>query len=315
MSPLIRKILTTSISGGGTLAITELTKQAWTTSVNLSVLVGGVVLLVEFLRDFEVRLAELEQGIAEHNERMHGLVEDGFARVNKATELYDRLRSTPLAGGEMTQLAENLAGLGGDQPPIVGAFTQRELRRVADLVKELMAGQAAYDGEDQDWLLTLTHSAATGIDAISTAIDIGFWTTELGRRYLEAQRAAVRRGVPVRRVFVVQSADQRVLEGIRQVGRSHQQLGLSVRIVAVRDLPHWARRPMSDFIVFDRSVSYEVQTDTSGHEGDGDGDGVPGPDLMVASTLLVLSEDKVARRIQRFEDLWAVARPVDGATP
>lgn len=30
---------------------------------------------------------------------------------------------------------------------------------------------------------------------------------------------------------------------------------------------------------------------------------------MIARTLLVLNHDTVVKRIQRFEDLWAVARP------
>ncbi|WP_181799318.1 SCO2521 family protein [Kitasatospora acidiphila] len=231
------------------------------------------------------------------------------SQVSHATELFDRLQKTPLANGVMTQLVNNITELGDHQPAIVGAFTRRELRRLSDLLKELKAGQAAYDGEDQDWLLTLTHSAATAIDAISTAVDIGFWSTELGRRYLDAQRAAVRRGVPVRRIFVLQSSDQRAAERIRRVGCTHRDLGLNVRMVAVRDLPAWVRRPMSDFIVFDHAISYEVQTDQSGS------DDSAGPDLMVASTLLVLSEDKVARRRQRFEDLWVIAGPLDGEQP
>ncbi|GAA1992526.1 DUF6879 family protein [Kitasatospora viridis] len=310
MPPLLRKILTTTVSGGTTLLITVLTKQELIPSVNLSVLVGSVALLVEFLVEFDARLTETEQAVAERTEQMRALVTEGFAQVNRATALYDQLQKAPLANGVMTQLAENLAGLGGEHPPIVSAFTQRELRRLADLMKELKAGQAAYDGEDQDWLLTLTHSSAIGIDAISTAVDTGFWSTELGRRYLEAQRAAVRRGVPVRRVFVVRGAEPQELAEIERAGRTHQQLGLEVRVLEVTALPPWARRPMSDFIVFDRAVSYEVQTDTSGRQDDG-----TGPELMVASTLLVLREEQVNRRIQRFEYLWAVARPLDGPTP
>ncbi len=304
--PLLRKILATTMSGGTTLLITVLSEQSLITSINLSVLVGGVALLVEFLLEFETRLTELEKALEAHSSGMRTLVESGFAQVSEATRLFNRMEKSRLGTGVVGDLVRNVSEIGEDGPEIVRGFARREIRRLAALMKELQAGQAAYDGEDQDWLLTLTHSASVGIDAISTAVDIGFWNSELGRRYLEAQRAAVRRGVPVRRVFVLKHPDQESMEETMRVSSTQATLGLSVRTVAMSDLPSWARRPMSDFIVFDAAISYEVNTD----EGE---EQLARP--MIASTLLVLSEDKVAKRIQRFEDLWAVAQPVLRRTP
>jgi hypothetical protein len=57
---------------------------------------------------------------------------------------------------------------------------------------------------------------------------------------------------------------------------------------------------MSDFIVFDGALSYEQNTD----EGEGS-QAAP----VIARTLLVVNHDTVAKRVQRFEDLWAVAQP------
>lgn len=66
ISPLLRKIITTTVSGGTTLMITLLTRQSIVESVNLSVLVGGVALLVEFLLEFDARLVGVEEVLAEH---------------------------------------------------------------------------------------------------------------------------------------------------------------------------------------------------------------------------------------------------------
>jgi hypothetical protein len=292
--PLLRKILTTTLSGGTTMMITVLSKQELITSINLSVLVGGVALLIEFLMEFEGRLAALEAS-----------VRDGFAQVSDATRLFDRLRKSQLGTGVMTELVDNASGLGSESPAIVRGFARRELRRITDLLRELQTGQAAYDGEDHDWLLTLTHSAGESIDAISTAVDIGFWSTELGRRYFDAQRTAVGRQVPVRRVFVLQTTDPQVAAEIHRVADYQASQGVSVKIVAVHDLEPWAQRPMSDFILFDGVVSYEVSSDAVG-----------GPfEPMIASTMLVLSPDKVAHRRRRFDYLWGVARPVNQHTP
>ncbi|WP_035846553.1 phospholipase D-like domain-containing protein [Kitasatospora azatica] len=303
--PLLRKILTTTLSGGATLTITLLSKQQTITSINLSVLVGGVALLIEFLLEFEARVASVEATVEARTKDMQRIVDEGFVRVGKATELFERLRKSQLGNGAMTQLVDNASGLGTDSPAIVLGFAQRELLRTAKLLRDLQTDQAAYDGEDHDWLLTLTHSAGESIDAISTAVDIGFWSTELGRRYFDAQRTAVSRGVPVRRVFVLQSADEQTVDEIHRVAHYQASQGVNVKIVAVRDLPTQARRPMSDFILFDGGISYEVSSDAVG-----------GPfEPMVASTMLVLSPQTLTSRKQRFAYLWDVAQSVTQPTP
>lgn len=115
--PLLRKILTTTLSGGATLTITLATRQNTVTAINLSILVGGIALLVEFLLEFETRLTEIEELVAARTEEMRRLVTDGFARVSHATELFDRLQKTPLANGVMIQLVDNITELGDHQPP------------------------------------------------------------------------------------------------------------------------------------------------------------------------------------------------------
>lgn len=200
-----------------------------------------------------------------HTQKAQDLVEAGFTRVSEATRLFQLMETGRLGNGLMGELVHNASELGEDGTPIVRDFAQREIRRLSDMMKELQAGQAAYDGEDQDWLLTLTHSATVSIDAISTSMDSGFWGSGLGRRYLDAQRSAVRRGVPVRRVFVLRKPDQETPDETLKVAGAQAMLGINVRTVAMEELAPWARRPMSDFIVFDGAISYEQNTD----EGEG----------------------------------------------
>ncbi|WP_354641941.1 DUF6879 family protein [Kitasatospora camelliae] len=299
----MKRILTSVVSGGVSYGLTQLTKQSNSTSLIVGTLVGGTVLMVGFLIGFERRLTGVEHALEEHTTEMQTLVGGGFARINEATELFGRVESSRLDTGEVTELVRSALEIGPDRPEIVHGFAQKEIRRLAVLMRELRTGEAAYDGEDRDWLLTLAGSANATIDATSTAVDVGFWTSELGLRYLAAQREAIDRGVKVRRVFILDSPTAEELAEVHRVGRQQAALNVSVRVVTTADLPAPVRLdPMFDFIVFDQAISYEVTP------------GLPveqAAQPVIASTRLVLRPDRVARRMRRFNDLWNASEPVE----
>ncbi|PYC81369.1 hypothetical protein C7C46_11695 [Streptomyces tateyamensis] len=60
---------------------------------------------------------------------------------------------------------------------------------------------------------------------------------------------------------------------------------------------------MFDFILFDQQLCYEVS---------GALPLAANWTPVIATTRLVLQAHKLARRIQRFDDLWSIAEPVAG---
>jgi hypothetical protein len=293
---ILQKIVVTLISGGVTYLLTNITGQDVVWTLTLSVFVGGAALLVQFMVDFDQRLALVQTVLAEHTGEMKAMVDQSFAKVSEATELFGRVEGSAVRTDAVTELVRKTIGIDVTAPEIVRDFARSEITRLAMLMQDLQAGEASYDGEDHEWLLALTHNAVESIDATSTAVDIEFWTNELGLRYLAAQRDAIKRGVRIRRVFILDdhrlNSDARILS----VCRNQAELGVDVRIAVTSTLPPNARLdPMFDFIVFDQAVSYEVTPALAVEQAT-----LP----VIASTRLVLRSDRVAKRVRRYNDLW-----------
>src|SRR5689334_20215881 len=62
---IVRKIVLTAVVGGLTYLLTNLTDQTQPSAIMLSVLIGGVTLLVQFLVEFEQRQQAVERRLAD----------------------------------------------------------------------------------------------------------------------------------------------------------------------------------------------------------------------------------------------------------
>jgi hypothetical protein len=293
--PVLWKMGLTAVFGAFAYLITNVTDQSQIWQISITVFISGAALIVQYLMDFERRLESVETALEQHAETMVAAVRTGFAQVNEATRLFTLVERSPAQTHSVTELVRYVTQLEGSSQDIVHAFADKEITRLTALLKGLKDNQVEYEGEDHDWLLTLTESCAATIDATSTAIDQTFWPSELGRRYLGAQHAAVERGVRIRRLFIVNEAEQ-IDDQIKELRRGHEALGMEAKVVAMNTLPMSARLdPVRDFIVFDQAVSYEVSPEVS----------VGQP--VIASTRLVLRDDLVTRRTRRFNELWQAA--------
>lgn len=299
VSSVLRKVLITAVTGGIAYAITTVAQQDPTWSVTLSVLIGGVALVIQFLTDFEARLQHLETSL-----------EATFHKVNEATELFKLLEESALQADVVRQLVRNSAQIKPNLPSLVHDLAQSELGRLSAFLKELSDGDAVtYDGEDRDWLLALTHSVTRSISAVSmTTIDSGlsnmeggFWSTDLGKRYLDEQGAATGRMVQIRRLFVLDSGLSADAADVLRLCRKHQELGIEVRTLEPGRAKASIQNALFDFAVFDETISYEVSTGPVVAD-----DGT----RTIVSTRLVLQPTRVASRAKDFERLWAEGRPV-----
>ncbi|KAF4409980.1 MULTISPECIES: DUF6879 family protein [Streptomyces] len=288
--PFLLKTLITAVIGGFTYVMTNATDQPEVWKLTASIFVGGAAMIIQFMVDFERRLGGVESSLSVHNSEMKDLVAEGFAKINHATELFGLVEGSALRSDGVTRLVRSATVVGSEGPEIMKAFAQSEVNRLATLMANLHQKHADYDGEDHDWIVSLTQCATDTIDATSTSVDHDFWPTELGQRYLRAQRDAIRsRGVRIRRLFIVDTPEE-IDDDLGQLVEHQQSLGIQVRVLALSQLPPIAGIDITnDFILFDQSLSYEVEPDLRG---------------MNAKTTMDLREDRVARRIKRFEELW-----------
>ncbi|WP_280667939.1 MULTISPECIES: DUF6879 family protein [unclassified Kitasatospora] len=299
----MRRTLSTCAVGALAVLLSRVTHQSPSTVLTVAVAAAGMTLIIEFLVTFERRLSGVETELALHSDEMTTLLGTSFAQISEATKLFARVDGSRLRTDAVTQLVRNATEIGADGPEIVHVFTQKEFERLSALLKGLKGGEATYDGEDHDWLLALCASATATIDATSTAVDVGFWRTELGLRYLAAQRAAIDRGVRVRRLFILESPEPAAMEELHRVCQQQTELGVTVKLVTINELPPRLKLdPMFDFIVFDQSLSYEVTP------------GLPvehASHPVIANTRLVLRTDRVSYLVKRFNELWNASESLE----
>lgn len=319
---ILRKVALTLFTGGFAYFLTNLADQPEIYAILLSAFVAGVTLVVDFLAEFDNRLKAVEDGLSRHSARTEGfvrervttiekLVEEKFSKINEATELFGLVEASAVRTDLVTQLVRHSTNIDPSCPPIVYEFAQSEIGRISAFLKELGTGSdVSYDGEDRDWLLGLARTTRSTIDATSlTTVDAGgarstddgLWTSDLGQRYLEAQRDAVRRDVTIRRVFIVHQPDLAKDPGLLAECARQREMGIQVRILDPSSNPRLRKSSLFDFVLFDKEISYET-TPTSSMEGD--------QKPTIVNTRLVRREARVKDLIKQFEELWNSATEV-----
>ncbi len=330
--------------GSATWAVSEQLQQrtddqGWVNSLLLSLLVGGVVFLMQFMTQFERRVADLEntqrqrleevgtlfeeaaRSRAKHEHEVRASLEDNFAKVSKATRIYALMEDSPFGAAAFEDLVNHANRLGLDTPQLFRELIAREVRRLSGTVQRVAAsGVAHYDGEDREWLLALAASATRSIEAVSISIvdagghgfDSGLWTSDLGERYLELQADGItRRKIQVRRVFISDRPRFREDLAFRAVVRRQQLKGVEVRVLDWFDIPEERRADVTDLIVFDEELTYELKADHISPNWLPQGSQRPATTIQLRTELH--SEPLVvARRLQILRDLWQLATPPAG---
>jgi hypothetical protein len=315
---VIRRILVALLTGAVAYLITNLTSQDQTWVLLMSLFIGGVVLIAQFLVDLENRIekveyeqrervATIEQSQANRAEETRQLISDGFSKINEATQLFGLVEASALRTDEVIQLVRHSTEIGPDAQPLIYRFAQAEIGRMSQFLKDLNGGTANYEGEDRDWLLGLAKHAKASIDATSLATvdsgvdNEGFWFTDLGQRYLEVQRESAVNGVTIRRVFIVDSPEAAADGKFLQLCRMHSGMQINVRVLVAGDVPPPRKSSLFDFILFDNVVSYESTVSAMVEKS---------KTPTIVSTQLRLRREVVEDRMERFRDLWESAKPI-----
>jgi hypothetical protein len=233
---------------------------------------------------------DLRAGLTRYTEDLRHLVEDRIARADRGEDHdHDHLLDRPDADG-VPDLARGFAEVLAPGPAILRAFVRMEMKRVVGQLTDLTNLTAECPGENHDWLLTLTRVAEHSLCATSTSVDREFWNSEPASRYLQAQREAIEeRGLPVRRLFLLQSAEE-LDDRLLRLCDEQESLDIEVRVAVLPELPpHLQRGTTNDFIVYDEEVTFEIEQDLR--------------DVNVR-TRLNARQDHVQDRMKRFRELW-----------
>ncbi|MGI5165573.1 DUF6879 family protein [Spirillospora sp. CA-253888] len=296
-SLVARRVTIALLTGAFTLGITALAQGELfsVTAVTLSVLLGGITLLTQVLIDFEKAITNVDQA-----------VEERFSRASESARLLDAVGASALDGTKVTELLENSARVGPAVPPLLKGVAETEVARTSRFLHQLVGGEVVYDdGEDRDWLLSLTRNARLTIDATSTttvdgrgpSFADGFWSSDLGNRYLRAQSdAVVRHGVEIRRLFIVKDFEEFNEAPFASIAESQEKAGIKILPLQRDKVPTTLRPSLIDFILFDQVLSYEVIPTPSSS---------PTPEFL--NTRLIRRPEHVTERRACFETLWNLA--------
>jgi hypothetical protein len=302
--PLVRKIgwtvLTGFIAFSGSALLDNVLHVSLADQMLLTVITGGVTLIVQYLSEFEQKITTFE-GYQRHIlSELDAAIQRGFAGVNEATELREEIEKSSLDSEALKQAIRRAGRFTSRTGPLVRQLANSEVERVSGTLQSLAGGhELFYEGEDREYLLALTRHARESIMATSwtatSGLEAGFWFTDLAARYLDLQRAAIRRGVEIKRVFIFETPDLMDSVDVKRTLAVQHNLGVEIRLFGVGPVP--PDGSIADFVLFDSAVSHETVPVTR-REGSG-----------ALITRLVLAPDVVHNRMLRFQELWDAADP------
>lgn len=332
LPPVLRKTIITVVSGGLSLGCALIVANAsLVAALTISILISGVALVVDYLVEVETTLkaieSESQRAIADIAERMlteneaiacqveeahlklGERIDDRLSLLMSVPELFNLQRKRPSTAQSMVKVVRDAYTYERQASPLSTKFLEKKTTDFANLLRGLRGGNAMYPGEDFDWMMTLTNACERTIDATSsTATDSGgrlryaggFWDSNQGLLYMEAQRQAVEdRRVRVRRLFILEYTQLTADPFYVQLCERQRRAGFEIRYLT-RDIcrPELLNQ-LDDFIIFDNELSYET-VPTPG----------PGEDRpMISRTEVIVDRDLVGRRARQFAALWDAALP------
>ncbi|GAB6898779.1 hypothetical protein [Kineosporia succinea] len=291
----LRRITVAAVVGGATFVASNMLQEVLNNNVGdqliMAFLVGGVTLISQLLGEFSQ--AQTEFG-------------DGLKRIERSSASR-MIEQSALQSEVLNEFLLHAGRLSTRSPDLINRLAAEEVERVSRLLRTLGAGEEVYyDGEDREYLLALAKSARRSIvatslvtvDAGGKGFEGGLWLTDLGARYLEIQRAAARRGVAIRRIFVFDAPEFASDPNFLRVQRLQREAGVDIRGIDESNTPERLKDHVSDFIVFDDVLAYETTRASRITNA---------VQPVIITTRLVQEKHRLDSHRERFEELWRVA--------
>jgi hypothetical protein len=285
---VLLKILITGATGAVAYLLTNMTHQPQIWSLTMSVFIGGVALVVQFLVDVDNRMTALSQ----HVDRR-------FVQISQATELFGQLEASTLRTDPMVALVQHAARIDLAKDSLRTRLVQSMVHDMSEFFEQIVDLRAEYRGGEHDWLFALVQNAKVSVKATSTIgpkgtalVDEEFWTSQEARAYLAHQKDAVQRGVKIRRIFLLYDDSLVGSPALQSIVQDNVDVGVKVRVLPPSLLPSAAARPL-DFVLFDDEISYELSSAS-----------LPQGGSIVHRTALELRTELVLDRKAKFEEMW-----------
>ncbi|WP_146167701.1 hypothetical protein [Micromonospora sp. MH33] len=160
------------------------------------------------------------------------LVLDSLARSERRFHLRTLLdgppwlvRATPHVAGALREAAERHAGTR------VAAEAQRRFEEFRREAEQLAAGRIIRPGDDDEDLIGATRDCTRELLGLTNVMprvsgELSWWRGDVGRRYWEANLAALARGVRVTRVFTYATLSPELSELVETQRRAGVRVGL-----------------------------------------------------------------------------------------
>ncbi|MEU0155951.1 hypothetical protein [Micromonospora fulviviridis] len=160
------------------------------------------------------------------------LVLDSLARSERRFHLRTLLdgppwlvRATPQLAGALREAAERHAGTR------VAAEAQRRFEEFRREAEQLAAGRIIRPGDDDEDLIGATRDCTRELLGLTNVMprvsgELSWWRGDVGRRYWEANLAALARGVRVTRVFTYATLSPELSELVETQRRAGVRVGL-----------------------------------------------------------------------------------------
>lgn len=293
IAPVVLKTLITIVVSTVAYVITNLVNQSgddlWKLAV--SIVIGGSALIVQYMVDFEQRLATMETGQRDRTRELH----DHFVQLSEAAGLLSELDQAGMSTGDARRLIKSATQVGLQGPEIVKAFARAEIESLASVVTDLTGMTAHWQRDNNEWLIRLTECARRTIDATSSSVDRPFWDTDPAGHYLDAQIEAMRApGVNIRRLFMINAAEESdpdFMGRFMALCQGQHDLGIKVRYMVLSPQRH-TRAAARDIVIFDNALYLEFEPDRQQSN---------------LQTRLDAEARRVDGQVRRFNDLWEAA--------
>ncbi len=212
-------------SSGGMVRLLAHTDPVALTGIALSVLLSITLDLTNLATGVESLLAGL-MGIT------ISLLVDSLARGERRFQLRTLLegppwlaQATPPVVAALRTAAEAHAGTR------VAAEARRRFEEFRQEAEQLAAGRISRPGDDDEDLLGATRDCVRRLDAVTNVVprtggELAWWRGEIGRRYWDANVAALARGVAVTRIFVYVNPSEELSRLVAEQRRAGVRVGL-----------------------------------------------------------------------------------------
>jgi hypothetical protein len=332
------RIAISVVTGGAAFVIGNLLQDPLDVTLGeqfiLSIIVGGVTLLSQLLIGFGHSQAELVQRLerkqAELVERLEKKQEETCSsitgdvmllgqRISEVEQNAPRqlMNASALDGDQLMELLERASKITKATHPLIIDLTKDHVDKVSLLMRHMsdeVTTEMPYEGEDREWLLSLAQNVRKSIlatslftvDAGRKTFEGGFWLSDLGSRYLAVQRAAHRRNVDLRRIFVYSHPDFVHDESFVRVRRLHREAGVKIKGInetILQKNEHLGE--IDDFIVFDEVLTYKTRRGSRINRS-------IQPSRI--ETRVVKDPEAVRQDAEYFEELWAAAEDLPDDT-